>query len=93
MTVSSGFYVRCLAHDLGLALGTNAIMSSLVRTRQGDFELAHDKVLEYKDLEAGEGVWGPKVERFLDAWVSKKERKTGLEKTEEGRRQGEESDA
>ena len=93
MTVSSGFYVRCLAHDLGLALGTNALMSSLVRTRQGDFELAPDKVLEYTDLEAGEAVWGPKVQRFLDAWVSKREREKGRDKTEEGQGEGEGNDS
>lgn len=71
MTVSSGFYVRSLAHDLGLALNSNAIMTSLVRTRQGDFELSPDRILEYKDLEAGEEVWGPKVQRFLDEWCEK----------------------
>ncbi|KMP08863.1 tRNA pseudouridine synthase B [Coccidioides immitis H538.4] len=76
MTVSSGFYVRSLAHDLGLALNSNAIMSSLVRTRQGDFELSPDKILEYKDLEAGEEVWGPKVQRFLDEWQEKMKSKT-----------------
>ncbi|OJD15960.1 tRNA pseudouridine(55) synthase [Emergomyces pasteurianus Ep9510] len=72
MTVSSGFYVRSLAHDLGLALDSNAIMSSLVRTRQADFTLEPEKVLEYRDLEAGEEVWGPKLQGFLDGWVEKK---------------------
>ncbi|KAK2855722.1 hypothetical protein FQN49_004909 [Arthroderma sp. PD_2] len=71
MTVSSGFYVRSLSHDLGLALGSNAIMSELVRTRQGDFELSTDKVLEYSDMEAGESVWAPKVQRLLDEWKNK----------------------
>ncbi|KKZ68783.1 tRNA pseudouridine55 synthase [[Emmonsia] crescens] len=74
MTVSSGFYVRSLAHDLGLALDSNAIMSSLVRTRQADFTLEPEKVLEYRDLEAGEEVWGPKLQGFLDGWVEKKRR-------------------
>ncbi|WEW61011.1 pseudouridine synthase pus4 [Emydomyces testavorans] len=73
MTVSSGFYVRSLAHDLGLALDSNAIMTSLVRTRQGDFELSPDKTLEYQDLKAGEEVWGPKVQKFLDEWCEKME--------------------
>ncbi|PKX97516.1 pseudouridine synthase PUS4 [Aspergillus novofumigatus IBT 16806] len=72
MTVSSGFYVRSLAHDLGKALGSCGLMSSLIRTRQADFELDSDKVLEYKDLEAGEDVWGPKVKRFLEAWEKKR---------------------
>lgn len=73
MTVSSGFYVRSLAHDLGKALNSCGFMSELIRTRQGDFELGSDKVLEYKDLDAGEGVWGPKVQRFLEEWERKRE--------------------
>lgn len=73
MTVSSGFYVRSLAHDLGKAVGSCALMSSLVRSRQGDFELAPDKMLEYSDLEKGEEVWGPKVQRFLEEWARKQQ--------------------
>lgn len=72
MTVTSGFYVRSLAHDLGKAVGSCGLMSELVRSRQADFELHPDKVLEYKDLEAGEEVWGPKVKRFLDEWEKKR---------------------
>lgn len=72
MTVTSGFYVRSLAHDLGKAVGSLGLMSELVRSRQGDFELSPEKVLEYKDLEAGEDVWAPKVERFLQEWEHKR---------------------
>lgn len=72
MTVTSGFYVRSLAHDLGKAVGSLGLMSELVRSRQGDFELSPEKVLEYKDLEAGEDVWAPKVERFLQEWEQKR---------------------
>jgi tRNA pseudouridine55 synthase len=72
MTVTSGFYVRSLAHDLGKAVGSCGLMSELVRSRQGDFELSPEKVLEYKDLEAGEEVWAPKVERFLKEWENKR---------------------
>lgn len=71
MTVTSGFYVRSLAHDLGLAVGSAGLMASLVRTRQGDFELGKN-VLEYEDLEKGEEVWGEKVERMLKDWAGKK---------------------
>jgi tRNA pseudouridine55 synthase len=71
MTVSSGFYVRSLAHDLGKAVGSCGLMSSLVRSRQGDYSLDQDQVLEYEDLERGEEVWGPKVRRFLGEWRSK----------------------
>ncbi|RAL13951.1 pseudouridine synthase PUS4 [Aspergillus homomorphus CBS 101889] len=72
MTVSSGFYVRSLAHDLGKAVGSCALMTSLVRCRQAGFELEPEKVLEYKDLEAGEDVWGPKMKRFLEDWEKKR---------------------
>lgn len=64
MTVTSGFYVRSLSHDLGEAMGSLACMCALVRTRQGGFELGKN-VLEYEDLSKGEDVWGPKVEQLL----------------------------
>ena len=71
MTVTSGFYVRSLAHDIGLAVGSAALMVSLVRTRQGDFELGKN-VLEYEDLAKGEEVWGEKVEGMLSDWAKQK---------------------
>ncbi|KAF1989854.1 pseudouridine synthase [Aulographum hederae CBS 113979] len=82
LTVTSGFYVRSLAHDLGAAVGSSAIMSELVRTRQGDFELGKN-VLEWENFQEKEEVWGPKVEGLLDEWVasqrsqSPKDRKGG----------------
>ncbi len=36
---SAGFYVRSLAHDLGQALGTHALLAALTRTRAGMFGL------------------------------------------------------
>jgi tRNA pseudouridine55 synthase len=39
MTVSSGTYVRSIAHDLGLALHSAAHVVMLERTRQGDYVL------------------------------------------------------
>lgn len=39
MTVSSGTYVRSIAHDLGHALGSAAHVVTLTRTRQGEFKL------------------------------------------------------
>ncbi len=50
MTVSSGFYVRSLIHDLGIELGSYAYMNSLVRTRQGDWRLG-ENVLEWEFFE------------------------------------------
>ncbi len=67
MTVTSGFYVRSLCHDLGEAVGSQAMMAELIRTRQGQFELGKN-VLEYRDLEKGEEVWGKKIEMMLEAW-------------------------
>lgn len=77
MTVTSGFYVRSLAHDLGKALGSCGLMSALVRSRQADFNLEPERILEYKDLDAGEEVWGPKVKRFLDEWEQKRAAEEG----------------
>ena len=70
MTVTSGFYVRSLAHDLGAAVGSAALMAELERTRQAEYELGKN-VLEYDDLEMGEDVWGSKVETMLDDWEMK----------------------
>ena len=67
MTVTSGFYVRSFCHDLGQEVGSLGIMSELIRKRQGDFNLG-ENVLEYGELEKGEDVWAPKVERLLAEW-------------------------
>jgi tRNA pseudouridine55 synthase len=48
---SAGFYVRSLAHDLGDAVGTGAILDGLVRTRSGAFAI--DAALPFGDLAAG----------------------------------------
>lgn len=67
MTVTSGFYVRSLSHDLGKGIGSFGIMSDLVRTQQGPFRLGHN-VLEFEDLSQGEEIWAPKIERMLEEW-------------------------
>jgi tRNA pseudouridine55 synthase len=41
VTSSAGFYVRSLAHDLGIAMGTGAHLARLRRTRSGEFDLTH----------------------------------------------------
>lgn len=56
MTVSSGFYVRSLAHDLGEAVGSLACMCALTRTRQAGFELGKN-VLEYEEFQKSEDIW------------------------------------
>lgn len=67
MTVTSGFYVRSLCHDLGAAVGSLGLMAALVRTRQGEFELGKN-VFEYGDLAKGEHHWAPQVQQMLDDW-------------------------
>ncbi|KAF7194614.1 tRNA pseudouridine synthase 4 [Pseudocercospora fuligena] len=74
MTVTSGFYVRSLCHDLGAAVGSLAMMSELSRTRQSDFDLKSN-VLQYEDLKQGEEVWGPKVQKLLEEWQARKAEK------------------
>ncbi|KAM7188326.1 Pseudouridine synthase [Naviculisporaceae sp. PSN 640] len=68
MTVTSGFYVRSLCHDLGEKLGCGAMMAELCRSKQGEFAIGGDNCLEYSDLLKGEEVWAPKVESMLDLW-------------------------
>ncbi|KAF2275728.1 tRNA pseudouridine synthase B [Westerdykella ornata] len=76
LTVSSGFYVRSFAHDLGLACDSRAHMVSLLRTRQAEFTTESSAeasglvtALTYADLDAGEVVWGPKLKPQLEKWV------------------------
>jgi tRNA pseudouridine55 synthase len=68
MTVTSGFYVRSLCHDLGEKLGCGAMMAELSRTRQGQFVLGGANCIDYYELLEGEEVWGPKVRRMLELW-------------------------
>ena len=70
MTVSSGFYVRSLAHDLGRAVGSLGCMSELVRTRQERFELGRN-VLELDTINEGEEVWAPKLKAMLEEWQAR----------------------
>lgn len=82
MTVSSGFYVRSLCHDLGLACDSLGLMSSLIRSRQGDYEVGKN-VLEYSDLDAGPEVWEPKVQGFLEGFMQEEGWKPGELESEE----------
>ena len=67
MTVTSGFYVRSLCHDLGQAVDSLGMMCDLVRTRQADFELGRN-VIEYDVFSESEDVWGPQVSQTLIDW-------------------------
>lgn len=77
LTVSSGFYVRSFANDLGVACGTYSHMASLLRTRQADFTASDPPeapglvpALTYAHLEAGEAVWASKLRPQLQNWVA-----------------------
>ncbi|KIW03856.1 tRNA pseudouridine(55) synthase [Verruconis gallopava] len=70
MVVSSGFYVRSLCHDLGVALDSAGLMATLVRSRQSGFELGRN-VIEFDDFEKGEEVWEPQVKKMLEEWQAK----------------------
>lgn len=69
MVVSSGFYVRSLCHDLGIALGSVALMATLARTRQSGFKLG-ENVIEYEAFENGSEVWEPEVKKSLENWLA-----------------------
>ena len=55
---SSGFYVRSLAHDLGVAIGVGAHLTELRRTRSGRFRLDQSVSIAELSTAAGEVVPG-----------------------------------
>ena len=57
ITCGRGFYVRSLAHDLGLLLGCGGHLKSLVRTRSGPFKLSESMNFEDFSLEFSDGTW------------------------------------
>ena len=84
LTVSSGFYVRSFAHDLGRACLSRSHLASLLRTRQATYTMDDtkassnlDTVITYADLDAGEEVWGAKLKPQLEAWVAANPTATG----------------
>ena len=50
--VSKGTYIRSLVRDIGLSLGTCAVMSSLKRTKQGNFNIEDCKKID--DIKQGQ---------------------------------------
>lgn len=50
---SKGTYIRALARDFGLALGSGAHLSKLCRTRIGDFQLKDAMTIEQIEAELG----------------------------------------
>ncbi|KAF2763353.1 pseudouridine synthase [Pseudovirgaria hyperparasitica] len=77
LSVSSGFYVRSFAHDLGIACDSAACMTSLKRTRQAEFVVdAADGVkgarlaITHQELRSGEQSWCSKLETQLRRWMT-----------------------
>jgi tRNA pseudouridine55 synthase len=54
---SKGTYIRSLAYDLGIALGTGAYLEALTRTRHGPFTLEGAITLEGLEAALREGTW------------------------------------
>ena len=68
---SKGTYIRSLAHDLGMALGTGAYLDALVRTRHGPFTLESAITLEALERAFNEGTWRQclyTLESMLAGW-------------------------
>jgi len=56
---SKGTYIRSLCHDIGTRLGCGGVMSSLIRTRSGEYTLEQCHTLEeiINDAENGNCTW------------------------------------
>lgn len=54
---SKGTYIRSLAYDLGIALGTGAYLNELIRTRHGPFTIESAITLEDLEESIRQGNW------------------------------------
>lgn len=76
LTVSSGFYVRSFAHDLGLACASYGTMAELARTRQGAYTTTEPEgdslicAVQHSDLDKGEEAWAPRITKVLSDWIA-----------------------
>jgi tRNA pseudouridine55 synthase len=70
MRVSGGTYVRCIAHDIGHAVGSAAHVVTLTRSRQGRFCLLPDAATATPKLPSKTVNDGEKVEETEDAGIS-----------------------
>ncbi|QIB69047.1 tRNA pseudouridine(55) synthase TruB [Aminipila butyrica] len=65
VTCSKGTYVRSMCRDIGQALGCKAVMSGLVRTASGAFNLEQAVTMDQlKALRQGENIRDPKTGRI-----------------------------
>ncbi|ORX95606.1 tRNA pseudouridine synthase B [Clohesyomyces aquaticus] len=77
LVVSSGFYVRSFANELGIVCGSLATMATLHRSRQANFIISDaaeapglSQAVMYDDLKAGEEAWSPLVAQALHRWMN-----------------------
>jgi len=84
---SAGFYVRALAHDIGVTLGTGAALDSLRRLRSGRFGLADAVTL---DVVAQSDPWMRMLplESLLPDWPGVSLTRDGVERVSHGRDAG-----
>ena len=61
ITCGKGFYVRSLAHDLGIALGVGGSLSALMRTRVGSFRIEDSVDMDNLKRELESGTWRHRV--------------------------------
>jgi tRNA pseudouridine55 synthase len=84
---SAGFYVRSLAHDIGVAVETGAVLEALVRRRAGGFGLEEaislsDLATDTLDSLAAKVV---PMEHLLSEWPSVQLNAHGMRKVAHGR--------
>ena len=66
VTCSAGFYVRSLAHDLGIRLGSGGCLAALRRTRSGEFDLSGAATLDELARDRAAALWKlVPIERLL----------------------------
>jgi tRNA pseudouridine55 synthase len=83
---SAGFYVRALAHDLGVVLGTGAHLESLRRVRSGDLTLTEALPLDVLERDPGLAAAAiVPVSRMLPALVSVQLTDEGVRRAVHGR--------
>jgi tRNA pseudouridine55 synthase len=83
---SAGFYVRALAHDLGVELGVGAHVAALRRTRSGDLSLADAVPLADLEADPGRGAAAlVPLARMLASWPSLTLTADGLARAGHGR--------
>ena len=83
---SAGFYVRALAHDLGVVLGTGAHLESLRRVRSGDLTLTEALPLDVLERDPGIAASAMvSVSRMLPALVSVQLTDEGVRRAVHGR--------